>query len=329
MTSPTDSLTPHAVDLTDGDVTRAAELASRVAANLDTVIKGKHDTVRLVTVALVAGGHVLIEDVPGVGKTLLAKALARTVDGSFRRIQATSDVLPTEITGVSVYHESSEDWSFRPGPIFADIVLVDEINRATPRTQSALLEAMEERQVSVDGVTRPLPHTFTLLATQNPVEHVGTFPLVEGQRDRFLTVASLGYPDHDSARALLLGSGGTRSLDCLRPVLSADELAWVRTAADAVFVDPRVADYILEIVERTRRHADVALGVSPRGALATLQAARAHALMEGRPFIAPADVKAIAAGVLSHRLLLHGGPDLELATAIVHGLLLDVAVPRP
>lgn len=315
--------------LTEAQVERAAGIVLPVERNLNSVIRGKADAVRLLTVALLAGGHVLLEDVPGVGKTLLAKALARSLDGTFRRIQGTPDLLPTEITGVSVYHESIEDWRFRPGPVFANVVLVDEINRATPRTQSALLEAMQENQVSVDGETLALPRPFLLVATQNPSEHAGTFPLVEGQRDRFLMVASLGYPDRESARELLLGEGGVRSLEGVRPVLSSDDLDWARAVTQAVHVAPQVADYLLDIVDRTRQHPDVALGVSPRGALAALEAARAHAVIEGRTFVAPADIKAVALGVLSHRLLLHAGPDLNVSTAIVRGLLLDVEVPRP
>jgi MoxR-like ATPase len=311
------------------DVGDPRQLAVAVADNLGRVIRGKADAIHLVLVALLSGGHLLIEDVPGLGKTLLAKALARSLGGSFRRIQATPDLLPTELTGVSVFHRSSEEWEFRPGPLFANVVLTDEINRATPRTQSALLEAMEERQVSVDGTSYALPEPFFLVATQNPFDHAGTFPLVEGQRDRFGLVVELGHPPRLAERELLLGVGGSDELSSLRPVTSVDGLAAAVAAVRQVHCAPSVADYIVDLGARTRSHPDVRLGASPRAALALLHGAKARAAMAGRRFVLPDDVKALTVPVLSHRLVLGGGPDLRAATAVVRSVLEATPVPRP
>jgi MoxR-like ATPase len=266
--------------------------------------------------------------VPGVAKTLLAKAMAQSVGGSFRRVQGTPDLLPSDLTGVSVYQPASGAWEFRPGPLFANIVLVDEVNRATPRTQSALLEAMEEHQVSVDGATRKLPDPFFLVATQNPLEHAGTFPLPDGQLDRFAVVMHLGYADPASERDVLLGRGGADMLDQLEAVTDTDGLRGARAAVREVHCEPLVADYIVEIATATRNHPEIAIGASTRASLGVLHAAQASAALTGRAFVTPDDVKAVAAPALAHRLSLRGGPDLKAAAAFVQTLLDRVPVPR-
>ncbi len=310
------------------DVAGPRALATAVHDNLATVIRGKPEALQLALVALLSGGHLLIEDVPGLGKTLLAKALARSIGGTFRRVQATPDLLPSELTGVSVFHKSTESWEFRAGPLFANVVLTDEVNRATPRTQSALLEAMEEHQVSVDGTTYALPDPFFLVATQNPFDHAGTFPLVEGQRDRFALVIELGHPPRLAERELLLGIGGADELAALRPVTTVEDLAVAVATVRKVHCAPSVADYIVDLGARTRAHADVRLGASPRAALALLHGAKARAAMAGRHFVVPDDVKALAGPVLAHRLMLSGGPELKAATALIRSVLEALPVPR-
>jgi MoxR-like ATPase len=313
----------------DRAVEAATQLATDVRNRVEGVLRGKPDTVTLAVVALLSGGHLLVEDVPGVGKTLLAKALARTIGGVFHRVQCTPDLLPSELTGVSVFHLAGNEWEFRPGPLFAHVVLVDELNRATPRTQSALLEAMEERQVTVDGVTRELPHPFFLVATQNPYETTGTFPLVEGQLDRFAVVTHIGSPDPATERALLLGEGGEDALADLAavsdPLALADAIATVRS----IHCEPSVADYVIAISNATRVHPDVAIGASPRASLALLHAAQAHALLDGRGYIVPDDVKHLAVPVLAHRLMLRNPATLREAQAFLVALVDAVAVPRP
>jgi MoxR-like ATPase len=304
------------------------EVATGLADNLSQVIRGKPEPLRLALVALLSGHHLLLEDVPGVGKTLLAKALARSLGGTFRRIQGTPDLLPAEVTGVSVFHKDTEQWEFRAGPLFANVVLVDEINRATPRTQSALLEAMEERQVTVDGQTWGLPEPFFVVATQNPVEHAGTFPLVEGQRDRFGLVVELGHPHRTAERELLLGAGGAESLDSLRPVCSPEQLGAAIAAVRTVFCAPALADYVIDLCAATRSHPEVLLGASARASISLLHAAKAHAALAGRNFVSPDDVQAVAAASLAHRLMLAGGTDLPAATALVRRLVDSVPVPR-
>jgi MoxR-like ATPase len=303
-------------------------VATGLADNLSQVIRGKPEALRLALVALLSGHHLLLEDVPGVGKTLLAKALARSLGGSFRRIQGTPDLLPAELTGVSVFHKDTEEWEFRPGPLFANVVLVDEINRATPRTQSALLEAMEERQVTVDGQTWGLPEPFFVVATQNPVEHAGTFPLVEGQRDRFGLVVELGHPHRTAERELLLGAGGTGSLDHLRPVCDPTSLGAAIGAVRTVHTAPAIADYVIDICAATREHPEVLLGASARASLSLLHAAKAHAALTGRAFVTPDDVQAVAVASLAHRLMLTGGTDLPATTSLLRRLLDSVPVPR-
>lgn len=296
--------------------------------NLGRVVKGKNDAVRRAVVALLSGGHLLVEDVPGVGKTLLAKTLAQSMGASTARVQGTHDLMPSELTGVSVHHPPTGEWHFHPGALFANVVVVDELNRCTPRTQAALLEAMEERQVSVDGVTRTLPEPFFVVATQNPHEHAGTFPLVEGQRDRFALVTTMGYPDRASEKGLLLGRGGVASYADLGPVTTAAGVSAAVAATAGVRLSAALADYVLDITAATRQHPDVALGASTRAAMWLVRTARAHAVLCGRDYVSPADVQAVSAPVLAHRLLLAGGPDTTAAAGLVVRILERLAVPR-
>ncbi len=312
-----------------GALTDAHRLASDLREGLTRVLRGKPEPVRLAVVTLLSGGHLLVDDVPGVGKTLLAKAMARAAGGSFGRVQATPDLLPSELTGVSVFHLTGNEWEFRPGPLFANVVLVDELNRATPRTQSALLEAMEERQVTVDGVSRPLPQPFFLVATQNPFETAGTFPLVEGQLDRFTLVTEIGPPDADTERELLLGTGGEPALDVMEPVTDPTELANMIAAVRSVHCAPEVADYTVALANATRVHGDVAIGASPRASLALLHAAQAQATLEGREYVVPDDIARLALPVLAHRLVLRDPGRLADGRALVQEVLTALPAPRP
>jgi MoxR-like ATPase len=275
----------------------------RATANVERVIVGKHREVRTALVALLCQGHILIEDVPGTGKTVLAKTLARTLGCSFRRIQFTPDLLPSDVTGMSIYNQRSQEFEFRPGPIMAQVVLADEINRATPKTQSALLECMEERQVTVDGVTYPMPRPFIVLATQNPIEYEGTFALPEAQLDRFMLRIRLGYPAHAEEIRILDDQRRTHPLTEIGPVVDLEELIGMQTAVREVYVDPVVADYIVRLVGATRTHADVQLGASPRGSLALYRATQALAALAGRDYVIPDDVKELAEPALAHRLI--------------------------
>ncbi len=314
---------------TDSGIEAASRLATEVRTRVERVLRGKPEPVTLALVALLSGGHLLVEDVPGVGKTLLAKALARTIGGAFHRVQCTPDLLPSELTGVSVFHLAGNEWEFRPGPLFAHVVLVDELNRATPRTQSALLEAMEERQVTVDGVTRDLPHPFFLVATQNPFETTGTFPLVEGQLDRFSIVTHIGPPDPATERELLLGAGGEDALAQLTPVSDPVALASAMATVRRIHCDPSVADYVISVANATRTSPEVSIGASPRASLALLHAAQAHALLDGRGYVVPDDVKRLAVPVLAHRLLLRDPATLREAQAFLVALVDGVPVPHP
>ena len=286
--------------------------------------------VRLAVVGLVAKGHLLIEDVPGVGKTTLAAALARSIGAGFQRIQFTSDMLPSDVLGVAVYEPDKHEFVFKPGPIFTNIVLADEINRTTPKTQSSLLEAMNEAQVSLDHTTHSLPRPFMVLATQNPLEHAGTFPLPESQLDRFLLRIRIGYPSESDERTILRGAGSA-VIDTLETVLDAADVVELQEAAELVRADDSVLDYVLSIVTATRRSRLLALGVSPRGSLALLRAARAHAMADGRDFLVPDDVKRLAVPALAHRVLL-AGPAQDGAgagaEAIIRAIVQDVPVPR-
>jgi MoxR-like ATPase len=303
---------------------------ARLEANLSRALVGKADVVRLAIVGLLAKGHLLIEDVPGVGKTTLAAALARSLGAGFQRIQFTSDMLPSDVLGVAVYEPDKHEFVFKPGPIFTNIVLADEINRTTPKTQSSLLEAMNETQVSLDHTTYPLPRPFMVLATQNPREHAGTFPLPESQLDRFLLRIRIGYPSEADERTILRGAGAP-VVDTLETVLDAGDVVELQDATEQVRADDSVVDYVLSIVTATRRSRLLALGVSPRGSLALLRAARAHALADGRDYLLPDDVKRLAVPALAHRVLLIG-PAADGAgqgaEAVIRTIVQDIPVPR-
>ena len=272
-------------------------------ANIERVIKGKAEAVRLLLVALLSRGHALMEDIPGVGKTSLARSLAQSISCSFRRVQLTSDLLPSDLLGVSIYREKDESFQFKPGPVFANILLADEINRTPPRTQSCLLEAMQEGQVSVDGQTHRLPEPFLVIATQNPMEHAGTYPLPDSQLDRFLLSFDLGYPDAESERAMLNSQSDGNPLDALAPVLSAAELLSMQKAVHAVKVHEDLVTYILRLATETRKDAALSLGASPRATLGLRRAAQASAMLAGRDHARPDDVKSTAIAVLAHRIV--------------------------
>jgi MoxR-like ATPase len=281
----------------------AGDVARRFLANVETVIHGKHDEITLVLTALACQGHVLLEDVPGTAKTVLARAIAGSIDGADQaRIQCTPDLQPTDVTGLAVFDQKEREFEFRPGPIFANVVLVDEINRAMPKTQSALLEAMAERQVTVDGVTRRLPEPFLLLATENPIEHEGTFPLPEAQVDRFFLKASLGYPGTENELRIIRDQRDSHPLARLRPVVSIDEIRGLQEAVKQVYIDDLIQGWIVRLVEATRTLDTVVIGASVRGSLALERAARAAALLRGRTFVVPGDVEDLILPVLGHRI---------------------------
>jgi MoxR-like ATPase len=302
-----------------------------VIAAVETVIDGKREAIRTALTVMLAEGHLLVEDVPGVGKTVLAKALAGSVGGSVNRIQFTSDMLPSDVTGVNVFDQSSGTFRFAPGPVFANVVIGDEINRTSPKTQSALLEAMAESQVTVDGVTRRLESPFMIVATQNPIDMEGTYPLPEAQRDRFMARIAMGYPSVDAERAMLRRRGGGDPLADLRPIVDVRTLSAMMRAVRSVHVAPDVDAYIVELVRATRSHPDLVLGASPRASLHLAQAARAHAALEGRPFVTPDDVAVLAPIVLAHRLVpvargLGGAAD-DTTREIVVRIVAETAVP--
>jgi MoxR-like ATPase len=299
-----------------------------VVANVERVIFGKHHEIELALVALMCRGHILVEDVPGTGKTVLAKALARSLGCSFRRIQFTPDLLPSDVTGVSIFNQRTNAFEFRPGPVMTQIVLADEINRATPKTQSALLEAMDEHQVTVDGTTYHLPDPFLVLATQNPIEYEGTFPLPEAQLDRFFMRIQLGYPKEREEIAILDAQRIVHPLETIEQVMSGDELLQAQAQVREIHIADSVKKYVVDIVTATRSHPDVYLGASPRGSLALSRAAQAYAAMNGREYILPDDVKALAAPTLSHRLILQPQARLKdlAATTVVAEILASVPV---
>ena len=310
------------------DKSALARRISDVVANVEKVIFGKHQEVELALVALMCRGHILIEDVPGTGKTVLAKAMARSLGCSFRRIQFTPDLLPSDVTGVSIFNQRTSTFEFRPGPIMSQIVLADEINRATPKTQSALLEAMEERQVTVDGTTYGLPDPFLVMATQNPIEYEGTFPLPEAQLDRFFIRLQLGYPKPKEEVDILDAQRVHHPLDSLSQVMSSDELLRAQADARDVHLAEGVKHYIVAVVGATRSHPDVYLGASPRGTLALARASQAYAAVQGRDYVVPDDVKALAGPTLSHRLILQPQARLkDLAqTTVIAEVLASVPV---
>lgn len=312
-------------------IEQVSSFAGSIRAEVEKAIVGKHDSVAVAVAALLCEGHILIEDVPGVGKTTLAKALARTIGGEFHRIQFTPDILPSDITGTSVYRQTTGEFEFRPGPLFANVVLVDEVNRATPKTQSALLEAMEERQVTIDGATRPLPSPFFVIATQNNVEMTGTYPLPEAQLDRFFARVTLGYPDRDAEATILRTQQTANPVDSVSQVGSLDDVLAAQHAVRRVIVSDELREYIVDIVRATRSSGLVHLGSSPRGSLYLMHAAQALAALDQRDYATADDVKQAASWVLGHRLMLRGevrargtdGPE------VVEQVMAAVAVPVP
>jgi MoxR-like ATPase len=308
-------------------------VAERIVTAIGTVLEGKEAVVRSALAVMVAGGHLLIEDVPGVGKTVLAKALARTTGGTVSRIQFTPDLLPSDVTGVSIFDQGTSRFEFKPGAVFANVVIGDEINRASPKTQSALLECMEENQVTVDGATWPMPEPFLVVATQNPVDMEGTYVLPEAQRDRFMARISIGYPDATAEREMLRANDRRNPMDELEPVITTAQFAELAQAARSVFVSNAVETYILAIVGATRDHPDVRLGASPRASLQLTRAAKSAALLDGRDFVLPDDVEALAPSVLAHRLVLRRqaadrrDTQIDQATALVSRMVAATPVP--
>lgn len=304
-------------------------VADRVINNVQKVIIGKQSEVRLTLLALLCEGHLLIEDVPGVGKTMLARSIARSIGCTFRRIQFTPDMLPSDVTGVSIYNQKTQEFEFRSGPIFAQIVLTDEINRATPKTQSALLEAMEERQVTVDGITHEVARPFMVLATQNPIEYEGTFPLPEAQVDRFMMRIHLGYPLKNHEIDMLTRQSDHHPIQDVDQVVTVEELVEAQRAVRTIYVDNLVKEYIVDLVNTTRDHPDIYLGASPRGSLALFATARAWAAMDGRDFVVPDDVKLLAESTLAHRLIVSPSARIKNVTArqIIEDALRHTPVP--
>ena len=306
------------------------ETIDRLRRSIDSVLLGKPEVIEMALAALLGQGHVLIDDVPGVGKTLLARALARSLDCDFQRIQFTPDVLPSDLTGSSIYNSTKEEFVFKPGPLFANVVLADEINRTSPRTQSALLEAMNDRQVSVDGRTYPLPNPFMVLATQNPFEFEGTFPLPESQLDRFMVRITIGYPPRSEERRILSQHRDGEPIDHQESVASAEEVCHLQEMVRQVVVEESVEGYLLDIVEATRTHADLQVGVSTRGALMLYRAAQSRAMLHGREFVVPDDIKESATAVLAHRIISKSFGQreaIEAGRSIIAEILDRIAIP--
>jgi MoxR-like ATPase len=309
-------------------VKNVQELAERVVANVERVIVGKHAEVRMALVALLCEGHILIEDVPGVGKTMLAKAMSKSIGCSFRRIQFTPDLLPSDVTGLSIFNQKTAEFEFRPGPIMAQVVLADEINRATPKTQSALLECMEERQATIDGTTYPMPSPFLVIATQNPIEYEGTFALPEAQLDRFMLRLRLGYPKAMEELVILDEQKRLHPIEELGQVLSLEELRGMQASLKEIYVDQAVAEYIVRLVTATREHADIYLGASPRGSINLYRSSQALAALDGRDYVIPDDVKQLGVAVLAHRLIVKSQASLREvdADSIVREVLAQVPI---
>jgi len=308
---------------------KAQEVAEKLIANVEKVIVGKHDEVQLTLLALLCQGHLLIEDVPGVGKTMLAKSIARSIGCTFQRIQFTPDMLPSDVTGVSVFNQKTREFEFRPGPVMAQIVLTDEINRATPKTQSALLECMEERQVTVDGTTYPLARPFLVLATQNPIEYEGTFPLPEAQLDRFMMRISLGYPDPEDEITMMDAQQYIHPVEEIGQVVDIEELLEAQETTKDIYIDDSVKEYIVAVVGETRKHPDVYLGASPRGSLALYKTSQARAAILGRDYVIPDDIKALAQVTLAHRLIISPSARIKNVDpkAVVKEIINSVPVP--
>ena len=304
-------------------------LARRIIDNASLVIVGKTSVIELAVATLIAQGHMLVEDVPGVGKTMLAKSLATSIGCSFKRIQFTPDLLPSDVTGISVYNQQSGEFQFREGPLMSQVVLADEINRATPKTQSALLEAMEEQQITVDGVTHHLQPPFLVMATQNPIEYEGTFPLPEAQLDRFLMRISLGYPNLEEELAIIEGQEQSHPIDSLEAVANSQDIIGLQEAAKSVYVDRLVRQYIVSLTEATRNHREVSLGASPRASLGLFRTSRALALIRDRDYVIPDDIKMLAPGVIAHRIMLSPSARMRgiQSTDVVEDLLTNVPVP--
>jgi MoxR-like ATPase len=315
--------------MADPNLEVVQSLAERVIGNVERVIVGKRREVQMTLIGLLCEGHLLIEDVPGVGKTMLARSIAKSIGCSFHRIQFTPDMLPSDVTGVSMYNQKTREFEFRPGPLVAQIVLADEINRATPKTQSALLEAMEERQMTVDGVTYPMERPFLVLATQNPIEYEGTFPLPEAQIDRFMMRVSLGYPSAADEMRILELQREHHPVEDIGQIVTADELVAAQTAVKRVYVDDLVKEYIVELANASRRHPDVYLGASPRGSLALFHTTRAYAALEGRTYVIPDDVKTLLVATFAHRLIIAPSARLKNveARAVVEQISASVPVP--
>lgn len=310
-------------------MTDVKEFGERLFENLEKVVVGKHSALELVVIGLLCQGHVLIEDVPGVGKTIMARSLAKSLGCVFNRVQFTPDMLPSDVTGVSIFNQESRSFEFRSGPIFGQVVLADEINRATPKTQAALLEAMDERQVTVDGLTHTLPRPFIVLATQNPIEYEGTFPLPEAQLDRFLVRVRLGYPSIVDEIQVLEDQQLRHPIETLAPVFSAEEVLSAAESVKSIFVAPAIKRYIVDLTHRSRTNADVYLGASPRGSLALFRAGQARAALNGRDHVLPDDIKALAQPILAHRIIVNPAARLREVTAerIVQEILLTLPVP--
>lgn len=299
----------------------------KIIRNVSKVIVGKDEVIELVTVAFICGGHILLEDVPGLGKTMLVRAFAKTIGCDFKRIQFTPDLLPSDLTGINFYNQKTGDFQFKPGPIFTNILLADEINRATPRTQSALLEAMQERQVTTDGVTRKLPEPFMVLATQNPIESFGTFPLPEAQLDRFFMRVKIGYPTREEEIEIVNRNKKLDLIEDLENVVSLEEINYVRSAYNEVRISKEVMDYLLDIIEKTRNIDVVQLGVSPRGTIALFKASQAYAAINGRDYIIPEDIKKMAPYVLNHRIILKGLSRDKNIYSFINSVLDTIKVP--
>jgi MoxR-like ATPase len=309
------------------DIEKYIDFKEKVVKNVSKVIVGKEKIIELIAVSFICGGHVLIEDVPGLGKTLMVKAFAKTIGGSFKRIQFTPDLLPSDLTGINFYNQKKGEFEFRPGPLFANIILADEINRATPRTQSSLLEAMEEKQVTVDGVTRKLPDPFMVLATQNPVETYGTFPLPEAELDRFFMRIKIGYPSREEEIEIINRNKKKDMLEDIDTIVNTDEVNYLKENFINVRASKEVMDYLLDIVEATRKSESILLGVSPRGSVALFKASQVYALFNGRDYIIPEDIKYLAPFILNHRIITIGASKSKDIYEVINNLLENIKVP--